>query len=84
MSVAATFGPPRVGLVVSKAVGNAVVRHRVSRRLRHVAAEFLTDLPYGTDVVLRARPAASAASSRELAADVRSGLRRLGVLAGSR
>ncbi len=84
MSTTASTGPPRVGLVVSKAVGNAVVRHRVSRRLRHVAAEFLTDLPDGTDVVLRARPAASAASSRELAADVRSGLRRLGVLAGSR
>ncbi|MGZ6778056.1 MAG: ribonuclease P protein component, partial [Mycobacterium sp.] len=28
---------PRVGLVVSKAVGNSVQRHRVSRRLRHVA-----------------------------------------------
>lgn len=73
----------RVGLVVSKSVGNAVVRHRVSRRLRHVMADFLTLLPEGTDVVLRARPAAAGASSTELAADVRSGLRRIGVLAGA-
>ena len=30
--------PPTVGFVVSKAVGNAVVRNRVKRRLRHCAA----------------------------------------------
>src|SRR5699024_2524667 len=29
-------GGPRAGLIVSKAVGNAVVRHAVSRRLRAV------------------------------------------------
>lgn len=34
----ARFGGPRVGLVVSKAVGNAVTRHAVSRKLRHVMA----------------------------------------------
>ena len=32
---------PRVGLVVSKAVGSAVTRHRVSRYLRHAAADVL-------------------------------------------
>ena len=31
---ARTGAPPRVGLVVSKAVGNAVVRNRTKRRLR--------------------------------------------------
>ena len=30
-------GGPRIGLVVAKSVGNAVQRHRVARRLRHVA-----------------------------------------------
>ena len=29
-------GPARVGFVVSKAVGNAVIRNRVKRRLRHL------------------------------------------------
>ena len=28
-------GPPRVGLVVPRSVGSAVVRNRVKRRLRH-------------------------------------------------
>ena len=32
---------PRVGFVVSKAVGNAVARNRVKRRLRHLARERL-------------------------------------------
>jgi ribonuclease P protein component len=69
-----------VGLVVSKAVGNAVVRHRVSRRLRHVVGPLVPRLATGTAVVLRALPAAATATSAELAADVGSALRRLGVL----
>ena len=36
-----TATPARVGFVVSKAVGNAVVRNRVKRRLRHLARERL-------------------------------------------
>lgn len=77
---ASSVGGVRVGLVVSKSVGVAVVRHRVSRRLRHVAAALVGSLPPGTDVVLRALPAAAGASSVDLAADVRSGLVRLGAL----
>ncbi|GAB3995247.1 hypothetical protein GCM10029992_12000 [Glycomyces albus] len=46
----------RAGFVVSKAVGNAVVRNRVKRRLRHAAAEQLASWPVGTDVVVRATP----------------------------
>lgn len=61
----------RVGLSVSKSVGNAVIRHRVSRRLRHVSAEHLIDLPAGTQLVIRALPAAAGASSAELDSDLR-------------
>ncbi len=68
--------PPRVGLVVSKAVGNAVVRNRVKRRLRHQVATQLTTVPHGTSVVLRALPAAATATSAELAQELRSGLAR--------
>ena len=70
----------RVGLIVSKAVGSAVVRHHVSRRLRAVMAPLVPLLPGGVAVVLRALPAAATASSAELAADVVSALRRLDVL----
>ncbi len=68
--------PPRGGLIVSRAVGNAVVRTTVKRRLRHVLAAHITDLPDGSLVVLRANPAAAGATSDELAADVERGLSR--------
>lgn len=66
---------PRAGFVVSKAVGNAVVRHRVSRRLRHLVAERLDTLPPGAALVVRALPPARDASSGELGADLDSALR---------
>jgi ribonuclease P protein component len=58
---------PHVGLVVSRAVGNAVIRHRVSRRLRHLLAERLSMLPPGARVVVRALPAAAGSRSPALA-----------------
>lgn len=70
----------RVGLIVSKAVGPAVVRHRVSRKLRAVMGPLVPLLPSGLSVVLRALPLAATASSAELTADVVSALRRLDVL----
>ena len=64
-------GPgPRVGLVVSKAVGNSVVRNRVKRRLRHVVREHLTSLPVTSELVVRALPAAAGLSSAELDAEL--------------
>lgn len=47
---------PRVGFVVSKKVGNSVVRHRVTRRLREIFRSHLTQLPGEASCVLRARP----------------------------
>ena len=47
--------PPRVGLVVSKAVGNAVVRNRTKRVLRALMSSRIGQLPDGVDVVIRAK-----------------------------
>jgi ribonuclease P protein component len=66
----ASAGPAQAGLVVSKAVGNAVTRNRVKRRLRHLVRAELDRLPAGTRVVLRAQPAAAGASSTELGAEL--------------
>lgn len=68
-------GAPRAGLVVSKAVGGSVVRHRVSRRLRHLLAPKLGELPVGAMLVVRALPPAAGATSTELGDDLDAGLR---------
>ncbi len=69
--------PPRVGFVVSRAVGNSVVRHRVVRRLRALVAERIGRLPAGADLVVRAQPAAAAATSAQLGSDLDSALERV-------
>lgn len=49
--------PPRVGFVVSKAVGNAVVRNRTKRVLRALMRARIAQVPDGVDVVVKANPA---------------------------
>jgi ribonuclease P protein component len=61
---------PRVGFVVSKAVGPAVTRNLVKRRLRHLCRERLTALPSGSMLVVRALPAAADASYDDLAREL--------------
>jgi ribonuclease P protein component len=74
--------PARVGFAVSRAVGEAVVRNRVRRRLRHLTAGYLHALPRGSLLVLRANPPAATARQADLAAEldvvVRALLRRQG------
>src|SRR5215211_4943147 len=83
LSRSATGGTPtsppgaRAGFVVGKAVGNSVVRHRVTRRLRAVVAMELSRLPPNADLVVRARPEAAAADVAVLRRDLGSGLDRL-------
>ncbi|GAB4095521.1 ribonuclease P protein component [Brachybacterium horti] len=47
---------PRVGFVVSKKVGNSVIRHRVARRFREIVRHHLAEFPAGSTTVLRALP----------------------------
>lgn len=61
---------PRVGFVVSKAVGTAVVRNQVKRRLRHAVRERIESVPTGSVLVVRAQPAAAGSSYPELVADL--------------
>jgi len=69
---------PRVGLVVSKAVGNAVVRNRVKRRLRHLVKDNLASLPVSSELVVRALPPAATLSSQELGVELTRCLERAG------
>lgn len=63
-------GPAQVGLVVSRAVGTAVIRNTVKRRLRHLTRERIGSLPDSAVLVVRALPPAAAASYQELGADL--------------
>lgn len=72
--------PTQVGFTVSKAVGNAVVRNRVKRRLRHLTREHLStleELPGRVTMVVRALPASATATSAELGNDLQHSLGRL-------
>jgi ribonuclease P protein component len=70
---------PRVGFVVSKAVGNAVTRNKVLRRLRHLARDRTALVPPESMVVVRALPGAALASYDELARELDRCLERCGV-----
>lgn len=67
----------RAGFVVSKAVGGAVVRNLVKRRLRHLVRDRLDRLPAGSLVVVRALPGAGEAGHDQLARDLDAALERL-------
>jgi len=54
----------RVGFVVSKAVGGAVVRNRVKRRLRALVRPLVLTTATGCDVVVRALSAAATEPAR--------------------
>ncbi|WP_338671478.1 ribonuclease P protein component [Streptomyces sp. SCSIO 30461] len=69
--------PTRAGFVVSKAVGGAVTRTQVKRRLRHLIRERLSELPPGSLVVVRALPGAGDADHAQLARDLDAAFQRL-------
>ncbi len=73
-----TDGPTSVGFVVSKAVGSAVERNLVKRRLRHLMRDRVGSLPPGSRVVVRALPASQSAPSTTLAEHLDAALRRAG------
>jgi ribonuclease P protein component len=77
---AGAAGGPKIGLVVAKSVGSAVQRHRVARRLRHVARTLIPDLDAGDRIVIRALPSSRHAVSARLEQELRAGLARARLL----
>jgi ribonuclease P protein component len=71
-------GTPRLGLSVSRKVGNAVRRNAVRRRLKEVFYSALAGIPGDLDLVVSARPAAAEADFSELNEEFARALRKLG------
>jgi ribonuclease P protein component len=67
---------PRIGFVVSKAVGSAVDRHRVARRLRHAVKTIIPELDSRDRLVIRALPGSRQAPWIRLQTELSAGLRR--------
>ena len=74
---------PRIGLIVAKAVGSAVQRHRVARRLRHVARGAIGRLQPSEQLVIRARPSSRTAASGGLERQLHAGIDRLHQMDGA-
>lgn len=72
------LGTARLGLSVSRKIGNAVTRNTVRRRLREVFHEARPTIKANLDLVLSARPAAAQASYDDLQAEFARALSRLG------
>ncbi|MCW2937129.1 MAG: ribonuclease protein component [Actinomycetia bacterium] len=68
---------PVAGFIVAKTVGNAVVRNKVRRRLRHIVRAHVHRLPAGSLLVVRANPRAATAHHDELVEDFEAGIQRL-------
>jgi len=45
---------PKIGYIVSRTIGGSVVRHKVTRQLKHISRENLNTLPTDSLVVIRA------------------------------
>jgi ribonuclease P protein component len=75
-----TLNSLRFGFVVSRRIGNAVVRNHVKRLLREIVRQI--PVKQGWDIVLIARVPAAAASFDDLGKSVRGLLSRAGLSGG--
>ena len=66
--------PLRFGFIVSRAVGGAVERNLIRRRLRAVGRQFVDAGAQGSDVVVRALPGSAQQDWASLSADMHDAL----------
>jgi ribonuclease P protein component len=66
--------PIRFGFIVSRAVGGAVERNLMRRRMRAVGRQFVAAGAHGADVVVRALPGSAQQDWASLSADMHDAL----------
>jgi len=62
--------PSRFGVSVKKALGGAVVRNRIRRRIREILRRNRTEIPTGWDIVIHPRSTVAHAAFRPLEAEL--------------
>ncbi|MCS1352697.1 ribonuclease P protein component [Mechercharimyces sp. CAU 1602] len=72
-------GTIRVGISVSRKVGNAVTRNRIKRLVKEVVRDWAPDLPKNTDIVIIARNPAASMDYKEVQASLRHVFRKAGM-----
>ncbi len=65
----------RIGIVVSKKVGRAVVRNKIKRRLREIVRLNIDKIPSGYDIVVISKKSAKMVSFWDLKEDLIEGFR---------
>jgi ribonuclease P protein component len=68
----------KVAFAVGKNVGNSVIRHKVTRQLRHAITPLIDNFPAGSHVVVRALPDASQATFVQLCENLKFALLKVG------
>ncbi|MGR4010111.1 ribonuclease P protein component [Leucobacter sp. 1207-22] len=68
--------PARFGYIVSKAVGNSVMRNRIRRRMKTISERLIHAGLSDVDIVFRALPASAEASFEELEEELRRGVQK--------
>ena len=69
-----------VGIITSKAIGNAVIRNRTRRRIRSIFTEYLINFIQPYDIVVIARSAIADASYQQIKSAIAELLFKAGLL----
>jgi ribonuclease P protein component len=67
-------GPSRLGITVTRKIGNAIARNRVKRRVREFFRQHLEELPRARDFVFIAKSGADELSYADVVTELRSAI----------